>query len=249
MLRVADLMDSPVVRCVLGTYADRYTETPLQKHIEGTVETCRAVRDLALELGIKIAIENHSADLQGRELKALIEEAGPEYVGACIDTGGIFGAAESPFVTLEHLAPYVVSSHVRDTAIWEHPRGAVIQSMAMGEGTIGIDKWARLFQEQCSDVSFNLEIITGDLPKVINYLEPEFWQAYPDTLASEFAQFVTLAKEGQPFLGSRLSERRAEDIPPEYRAALVVQQRLDLERSVRYCHEVLGIGERRPSGH
>jgi len=245
MLHVAHLMGSPLVRCVLGTSADRRTRVPVETHIEGTIETCRAVRDLALDLGIKIAIETHAGDLHGSELKALIEEAGPEYVGACPDSGGIIGAGESPFVTLEYLAPYVVTSHVRDTAIWEHPRGAAVQSVAMGDGTIGIDEWARLFQEKCKDASFTLEIITGGPPRVINYLEPEFWEAYPDTPAAEFVRFVKLAKKGQPFIGPGLTAERGQDIPPEYRAALRVQQRLDLERSVRYCQEVLGIGERR----
>jgi hypothetical protein len=32
---------------------------------------------------------------------------------------------------------------------------------------------------------------------------------------------------------------------PEYVEALRLQQRLDLEQSVRYCQEVLGLGERR----
>jgi hypothetical protein len=31
------------------------------------------------------------------------------------------------------------------------------------------------------------------------------------------------------------------EVPSEYQVALAVQQRLDLERSVRYCRKVLGI--------
>jgi len=34
-----------------------------------------------------------------------------------------------------------------------------------------------------------------------------------------------------------------DEMPAEYRQALTVQQRLDLERGVRYCREELGIGE------
>lgn len=248
MLHVADWVGSPVVRCVMGMGPDRRTETPLQTHIDGAIETCRAVRDLALDLGIKIAIENHAGDLQGRELKALIEEAGPEYVGACIDSGNAIWAVESPFVTLEHLAPYVITSHVRDTAIWEHPRGAAVQWVAMGDGNTNIQEWARLLQQKCADASFALEIITGMPPRVLNYLEPEFWEAYPDTPASEFARFVKLVREGLPFMGPMLTAPWG-DIPSEYQAALTLQQRLDLERSVRYCQEVLGIGERRASSH
>jgi len=243
MLDVARILGSPVLRCVLGSNADRHTELPLEAHIAATVETCRGVRDVAMELGIKLAIENHGGDLQGRELKGLIEEAGPEYVGACIDSGNALWVGESPFVTLEHLAPYVVTSHIRDTAVWEHRRGAAVQWVAMGDGCVGIEAWAREYQERCEGASFTLEIITGGAPRVVNYLEREYWEAYPDTPAAEFARFVKLVKEGEPFLGPMLTVGRGE-MSSEYRAALAVQQRLDVERSVRYCQEVLGLGER-----
>ena len=91
-----------------------------------------------MDLGIKIAIENHSGDLQGWELRRLIEEAGPEYVGACIDTGNPLWVHEDPVVTLEHLAPYVATSHIRDSAVWPHPKGAAVQWVAMGDGNVGI---------------------------------------------------------------------------------------------------------------
>ena len=84
---------------------------------------------------------------------------------------------------------------------------------------------------------------------MLNYLEEEFWEAYPDTPAAECARLVKLAQEGHPFIGSMLTVRRGEDFALEYRAALVVRQRLDLERSVRYCHKVPGVGEKRASGH
>jgi sugar phosphate isomerase/epimerase len=248
-IRVADAIGASVLRCLIGSHRERRTELPIEAHIESTIEVCRAVRDLALELGITLAVENHAGDLQGREVKALVEEAGPEYVGVCLDSGGtLSAAAESPFVTLEHLAPYVVTSHIRDAAVWEHPRGAAIQSVAMGDGTIGIDEWARQFQQKCPDATFNLEILTGGPPKVLNYLEPEFWEDYPDTPASEFTQFLRLVRQGHPFMGHMLSVKRGER-PPEYEAALVVQERLDLERSLRYCQDVLGIGEKGVPGN
>jgi sugar phosphate isomerase/epimerase len=240
MLKVAHLLGSPILRCFLGANADRQTELPLSAHIEAVIKTCRAVRDLALELGITLAIENHAGDLQGRELKALIEQAGPDYVGACIDTGNPIWVAESPFVTLEHLAPYVVASHIRDTAVWEYPGGAAVQWVALGDGTIGLEAWTQLYRERCPNVPFTLEIITGMPPRVLNYLQPEFWEIYPDTPAREFAQFLKLVKNGASYLGPMLTAPWAGN-PPEYEAALAVQQRLHLERSVRYCREVLQI--------
>jgi sugar phosphate isomerase/epimerase len=228
MLHIAEIVGSRIVRCVLGGNDDRTGEIS---------------RDQAMDSGVKIAIENHAGDMLGRELKALIEAAGPEYVGACIDTGNPLWVGESPFITLKHLAPYVVTSHIRDTAVWSHPRGAAVQWVAMGDGTIGIREWARQFQEQCPDVPFSLEIITGAPPRVINYLEPEYWTAYPDLPAAEFVEFLKLVDSGQPYLGPMLTAPWS-DNPPVYQAALTLQQRLDFERSVRYCHTVLDIGER-----
>jgi hypothetical protein len=102
-----------------------------------------------------------------------------------------------------------------------------------------------LFEEKCADVAFTLDVITGGAPRVINYLEPEFWEAYPDTPAAEFAQFVKLAREGKPFMGAKLTVEGERERLPEYAEALLYAQRLDLEQSVRYCQDVLGFGKRR----
>jgi hypothetical protein len=193
-------------------------------------------------LGVKLAIENHG-DLQGRELAALISAAGPEYVGACIDTGNPIMTIEDPMVTLEHLAPYIVSSHVRDSAVWAHPSGASAQWVAAGEGNVGLREWAAAFAARCPGAAFNLEIITGRPPQVLDYLRPAFWAVYPETPAREFARFEGLVHAGQPYSGPMMVVGEG-DVPAEYAAALVAQQRVDVERSVRYCRQELGLGER-----
>jgi sugar phosphate isomerase/epimerase len=243
MLDIAQALGSRIVRCVLGNNADRRGETPLEVHIQATVEACRAVRDRALDLGVKLAIENHAGDMLGRELRALIERAGPEYVGACIDTGNPLWVGESPFVTLQQLAPHVVTSHVRDTAVWPHRAGAAVQWVAMGEGTVGIEEWTAQFQACCPDAPYSLEIITGAPPRVLNYLDPSYWDAYPDIPAAEFVEFVKLVQAGQAPTAPVLTASW-EGNPPEYQAALRLQQRLDLERSIRYCRGTLDVGER-----
>ena len=136
----------------MGANADRRTPAPLSTHVDATIATCQSVRDRAMDLGIKIAIENHAGDLQGSELAELIERAGPEFVGACIDSGNPLWVAESPFTTLEHLAPYITMCHVRDTAVWPHPDGAVALWVVMGEGNVGIDDWSRQLRQLRPDM-------------------------------------------------------------------------------------------------
>jgi sugar phosphate isomerase/epimerase len=242
MLRVAHALGSPILRCVLGGPADRHGALPLAAHVENTVAVCRAVRGQAMDLGITLAIENHG-EMQARELAALVEAAGPEYVGVCLDTGNPVMVLEDPLVTLDYLAPYVVSSHVRDAVLWAHPRGAAAQWVAAGDGTVGLAEWARAFQARCPAAAFNLEIITGRPPQVLPYLEADFWADYGAMPAWELARFERLVRAGQPFCGAMVVAAGG-DLPPEYAAALVAQQRVDVERSVRYCREQLGLGER-----
>jgi 3-oxoisoapionate decarboxylase len=240
-LHVAHRLGSRYLRALLGNNSDRQGPLSLRQQIENTLATLRACRQQALDLGIRIAMENHAGDLHARELKALIEEAGPDFVGACIDSGNPLWVAESPYVTLEHLAPYVLMSHIRDTVVCRHPQGAACQWVAMGDGTIHIDEWAQRYQAQCPHTNFTLEIISSLGPRVLNYLEPDFWMAYREMPAWEFARFLELVEQGAPYTGLLLTAEWSEP-DPAYQAALVVQQRRQVEKSVKYCREVLGIG-------
>lgn len=241
MLHVGEVLGCKAVRTLLGSNADRRTPTPLATHVQNTIATLQAVRDQAMDLGIKIAIENHAGDLLGRELKALVEAAGPEFVGVCIDSGNPLWMGESPYVTLHHVAPYVLMSHIRDSVVCPHPQGAAVQWVAMGDGTIDIARWSTLYQEQCPNTNFTLEIISTLAPKVLNYLEPAYWEIYPDLPAAEFAQFVQLAQNGRPYTQPVLTSSWA-NLSPTVKAALALEQQQQLEKSVTYCRKVLRIG-------
>jgi len=241
LLRVARLCGSPIVRAYLGSWEDRLGPNSIEPHIEATVKVLRAARSRAVDAGLKIALENHAGDLQAREMKTLLEEAGRDFAGSCLDSGNPVWAIEDPHLTLETLAPYVLTTHIRDSAVWEEPAGVAVAWTALGEGTIGIDRWVRRFAELCPGRPLALEIIVTRQPRIHRYQEPSFWNAFPSTPAWEFARFLRLARQGSP--------RRPADPPagaapgtPEYKAFLVADERAALERSVRYCRETLGAG-------
>lgn len=242
MLHATSILGSRVLKCFLGGRGDRRTDIPLKAHIQNSIATLKAVREQAMDLGIKIAVENHG-DLQGRELRMLVREAGPEYVGVCFDGGNPTHLGEDPLVALEHVAPYVLTGHIRDSVIWSHPKGAAVQWVAMGDGNIGIQNFAERYKILCPNATFTIEILTGSPPRILNYLEDEYWDEFPDMPAWEFARFERLVRKGQPYMGTMVTIAGGDEVPPEYRAARIVQERYDLERSVRYCKEVLGIGE------
>jgi 3-oxoisoapionate decarboxylase len=249
MLRAAKAVDSPVLRCFLGSQNERLGPVPIEQHVEECVRTLKAVAPLARDLGVKVALENHGGiDLLAREMKALVEAAGTDYVGVCYDSGNPAYAAEDPLLTMEILAPYVVSSHIRDTRVWSVPEGALAQWVPLGEGNTDVRRIVGLMREHAPHAICDLEIITCIEPKLIPYLQPEsdFWRMYPNMLARDFARFVGLAASGKPEpldqLALKANERKLPD--GELGERFKTQQLRHFESSVRFARETLGIGER-----
>jgi len=230
MIEAAKTIGSPIVRAVLGSMADR-TPPGIESHIEDTVRVLRAVRTRAVDTGIKIAIENHAGDMQAWELVTLIETAGKEYVGATLDSGNATWTMEDPLTSLETLAPYVLSTGIRDSMVWEDANGAQVQWTALGEGLVEWPKYVEKFAALCPAAPFNLEIISG-FAHPVPYLKEGFWDVWPKARASDFVKFLALARRGKPLGSHKSPDAKAEQ---EY-------QKEQLERSLRYAKEVLGLG-------
>jgi sugar phosphate isomerase/epimerase len=243
-LQVANAVGSRVMRCYLGTNRDRLGPIPIEGHIENALKLLKALRSQALDLEVKFAIENHAGDLLARELKTLVTEAGTDFVGVNLDTGNPVWVAEDPLLTMEVLGPYALTTHMRDSVVYEHPLGAAVQWVVLGDGSIDFKAIMDCYRRVCPRVTFQLEVITGGGPRIMPFYEPAFWRPYPNMLAADFVRFVELAKKGHPLLAPMLIGGRGQNQPPEYRAALLAQERVDLERSFEYARKVLDVGLR-----
>ncbi len=237
-IRIARILGSSVARCVLGHVDDRRSKGGLEARMAETVKVLRRLRAYALDSGVKIAVENHAGDMQAWELITLIEEAGRDFVGATMDAGNATWALEDPLQNLEALGPYALTTGIRDSAVWETDGGAVLQWTAMGAGRVNWKRYFTRFAGLCPGAPVQLETISGR-PIPIPYLRDEFWEAYPKVRSGEFAKFLKLVKGGKP--------RRAFE-PPKGAGARSAEERFQkaqLERSIRYCKEVLGLGLKR----
>lgn len=249
LLRAAKVVGSPVVRCFLGNQNDRLGSVPIQQHLDECARTLRAVAPLARDLEIKVAVENHGGvDLLARELRALIEEVGPDAVSACLDTGNPAYGGENPVLSAEVLAPYVVSSHVRDTRVWATEAGAMAQWAPLGQGNVDLPRILAILAAESPNPPIDLEIITGAAPKPLDYLDEtsDFWKMYPNLPARDFARFVALARKGRPEPLDQIIAPRwnIEEVEPSLAEMLRAQQRRHFEESVAYAKETLGLGER-----
>lgn len=228
VIRAAKLCDSRLVRCFLGSSLDRASAVPLSAHIENTAKTLRAVKSFAVDQNIKVAVENHSGDMQARELKSLIELAGKDFVGAVIDSGNPVWALEDPHLTLETLAPHILTSHVRDSYLWKTPLGVAVQWTPMGRGNVDIAGWVNRYRQLCPGKTLSMEIIVTGARK-FQVFETKFWDAYRDTPAWEFSRFLALAEKGteQP------------DPPKLDKEAALLKERQDLESSMEFTRKLI----------
>jgi len=237
LIRTAKHLGTGVARCYLGSRRDRDGEGGIYRHMDEMVKVLKAVQAEAEDAGVKIAIENHAGDMQAWELVTLIKEAGESFVGATMDPGNAAWTLEDPMLNLETLGPYVVTTGIRDTAVWETEKGAMAMWANIGHGNTDWPAYVKRFRELCPDVSFVLEIISYKWSNEATYLEPEFWSRFPKARASEFARYVAFARKGKPY---ELPAGRPEgEKSPELEQA---QQKFDLEESLKYCREELGIG-------
>jgi 3-oxoisoapionate decarboxylase len=226
-MNAARVTGSPIVRTFMGTSADR---DPIERHMDAMAGLLKSLRSRIMDLNLKIAIENHAGDMQARELKALVEMAGKDYVGVCLDAGNPLWAIEDPHLTLETLYPYVLTTHVRDTAVWRVPEGAAVAWVRMGDGNVGITEFVAKLRRLRPELPVTLEIIVTN-GRVFPYLDEKFWTPYRNQPAWEFARFVKIAEQGHP----------RDPLPQVRGEAALARERADLEASLTFTRNILNV--------
>jgi len=236
-IRMAKALGSPVFRVILGTGEDRKTPGGIEARIEDTIKVLKSCSSKAVDAGVKVAVENHAGDMQAFELASLVERAGKDYVGVNLDSGNAAWTLEDPLESLEILGPYAVTTSLRDSAIWESADGAKVQWTAMGDGIIDWKKYFARFVELCPNVPVHIETISGGA-REFPYLKKEFWTTFPNARGKDFARFVALAKKGKPIEPFKIPAGQ------DRKQAEKDYQKSEIERSIKYCKEALGLGMR-----
>ena len=236
-IRMARALGAKAFRVILGSHEDRGLPGGIAARIADTVAVLKAGRSRALDAGVRIAVENHAGDMLSRELLGLVEAAGPDVVGVNFDSGNACWTLEDPVVALETLAAHVLTTSLRDAMVWETEAGVSVQWTAMGEGCTDLAAFFDLFEKRCPGVAVHVETISG-FARPFPLWQRDFWRNFPDGRADELAAFLALAKRGRPLEPFQPPPGVArEEAERRYQLA-------ELERSIRHCRDVLGLGLR-----
>lgn len=236
-LRAARALGSPVFRVILGNMEDRKTPGGISARIADTVKVLKSMRSEVLDAGVRVAVENHAGDMHSWELTRLVEDAGPDFVGVNLDTGNAAWTLEDPLDVVRNLARYTVCSSLRDVMAWQTPEGASIQWTAMGDGLVDWAGVLKLWRQWCPKVPVQIETISG-FSRAFPYKSESFWDHY-DKRPEALARFEALAARGRV-----LENFKAPEGVDKNEATRDFQKR-EIERSIRYCREQLGLGIRK----
>src|SRR5436190_7923647 len=162
------------------------------------IKAVKGVRSRIVDAGVKLAVENHGSDLQAREMKMMVEACGTDIMGVCLDSGNPVWMLEDPHTTLDTLIPYAVTSHVRDSAVWNVPEGIAVRWVNMGEGNVDIDGWIRKFVRAKPGLPIVFENLVSGAPRVHKIYDPAFWDNWRKDPAWEFSRFLAVAEKGTP---------------------------------------------------
>ena len=99
VIRVTKAPGAPSAKVFLGYGGDRGGPQPIPAMMEAAVKALKSVRAQAVDAGVKIALENHG-HLRAAEARTIIEEAGKDFVGACLDSGNPVRVLEDPLAAL-----------------------------------------------------------------------------------------------------------------------------------------------------
>ena len=184
---------------------------------------------------LQVGIENHK-DWLAPELVALLRAIDSPRVGACLDFGNSLSLLEDPDETVELLAPYTVTTHLKDMAVAPTPDGFDMAEVPLGDGMLPLERYVGMVRARRPDARFTLEMITRD-PLPVPYRSERYWVAF-DAAAR---QPERLRRFEQRVLARARTERlpRFSTLPLE--GQLAAEDR-HVARSVAYAARVLRLG-------
>lgn len=162
------------VVCVCSSHHRWRSDPPLCEQLERLSASLGKLAPVAEEYGVTIALENH-ADYRADEVLQVLERVDSPALKVNFDTGNPFLVAEEPVEAARKLAPYTVTTHVKDMKMYpptdpEMPKitggwvtALCVRGTAIGEGDVDIPAIAAILAKEArGDVPFLLEIESFD---------------------------------------------------------------------------------------
>jgi sugar phosphate isomerase/epimerase len=205
------------------------TATAFKEWGERAVQSLTWVEPIVARHQMSLAVENHK-DWRAVELIEILKKLDSRNVGVCVDTGNNLALLEDPLEVVQALAPWALSTHLKDMAVSEYEDGFLLSEVRLGSGFVDLKRVVAILRQARPEIRFNLEMITRD-PLKVPCLTPKYWATFETLPGRHLADTLALVRK-QKSQGSlpRVSDlTRAQKLAIEednVRACLDAAQRL-----------------------
>ena len=199
----------------LGGLTERY-EHPVRwpQHLADATDLIRKLGPVLRAHGSRINLETHG-DTTTFELVRLIEDAGPDIAGICLDTANVLCQAEDPVLAVWRAAPYTHLTHTKDAVAYFIDTGYRRQSLPPGQGALDWPTILPILAAHAPDLPLSIE----DHKMLFDFhiFDSHWLSLHPDLTREELARVVRLVWQCQQrFLSGELPDPDAyERIPFE----------------------------------
>ncbi|MEO8126245.1 MAG: TIM barrel protein [Bryobacteraceae bacterium] len=158
---------------------------------ESKASIARAV-PIVEKMKVPMGLENHKDWTLDEHLEIMKKYAG-DYFGCCLDAGNNISLLDDPMELIERLAPYAVTTHLKDMAVDEAPDGFLLSEMVMGTGMLDMKRVIATIQSARPKTNLLLEMITRD-PLRVPCLTDKYWATFPDRKGIYLAKTLRMVK-------------------------------------------------------
>ena len=140
-----------------------------------------------------LALENHK-DWLVDEFIGLMKDYSSEYLGICLDTGNNIALLDDPMDVIHRLAPYAVSTHLKDMGVDEYPDGFLLSEVPFGEGFLDLPAILTAIRQKArAGTRITLEMITRD-PLKVPCLSQKYWATFGETGGLRLANTLRMVR-------------------------------------------------------
>jgi sugar phosphate isomerase/epimerase len=182
------------VNCLPGRRYENFTNlADWEQAVAQSHERIDAALRIVEKHQVPLAIENHK-DWTADEMVALMKAKASRWLGVCLDTGNNIALLDDPMAVVEALAPYAISTHIKDMGTAPYPDGFLLSEMPLGEGMLDMHRIVETIRRARPETRLTLEMITRD-PLKVPCLTDAYWATFPERNGLYLARTLRMARE------------------------------------------------------
>ena len=175
----------------LGDDQTRFAHAvPWPQHLSDSAGVLKSLAPVLRDCGSRINLEDHG-DSSTFNLVALVEDAGPDIAGICLDTANVLCMAEDPVAAARRVAPYTHLTHSKDAIVYFCEYGIRRQGRTPGEGILDWPRILPILAEYTPDLPLSIEDHKWLFDARI--FDPVWMAAVPEVPREDMVEVVRLA--------------------------------------------------------